>query len=78
MSVLKLVVYSDEVKKDVIATLERMLEIAKSGKAIGCSGIIELEGSTYQQFGTKTMSRLQTAGALLELAIERLNRESDT
>ncbi len=35
-------------------------------------GINELKGGTYAISGTSTLSRLQTAGALLDAAVARL------
>ena len=62
--------------KKAIAVLEGLLEEAQAGTLIAVTGIAEFMDGTYRDFGSATMSRLQTAGALLECAIERLKIET--
>lgn len=58
--------------KDTIILLEGLLEAARKGNIVGLHGIAEQPDKTYFSFTTKTMSRLQVAGSLLEAAINRL------
>lgn len=62
-------------QESVIATLETLLEEARRGELISVYGIAEGKSGAYKQFGSATMSRLQTAGALLECAMDRLRAE---
>lgn len=64
----------DECRDEAVATLRQLLADAEAGEIIAVSGIAELAGGSYRQFGSATMSRLQTAGALLELAVQRLDQ----
>lgn len=63
----------DECRDDAVRTLRDLLERAEAGEIIAVTGVAEIDGGTYRHFGSSTMSRLQTSGALLEAAIERLN-----
>lgn len=56
----------------VVSELRDMLERAERGEFVGVWGLAELPGGQYFHFGSSTYNRLQTSGALLELAIERL------
>lgn len=69
---IKLVTKSDEVRNDAIECLRTVLGRLERGEAIAVYGIVELSDGCYRHFGSSTMSRLQTAGALLECAVERL------
>lgn len=64
----------DECRDEAVETLRQLLRAAESGEILAVSGIAELPGGSYRQFGSATMSRLQTAGALLELAVSRLDQ----
>ena len=62
-------------KKVVSCTVEKLRELlarAEAGEICGFTGIIEFPDETYQAVGSTTMSRLQTSGALLDAAIQRL------
>lgn len=63
----------EKVQIDVIETLRRLTDRACAGEIIGIAGIAELPGGSYEIIGSKTLSRLQTAGALLDAACTRLN-----
>ena len=58
-----------------IAVLKGLLKGAEEGTLITVTGIAECRDGTYYHFGSATMSRLQTSGALLECAIKRLEDE---
>lgn len=55
-----------------IALLYELLSRAEQGEVVGLVGMAELRGGLVESFGTATWSRLQTAGALLELAVGRV------
>lgn len=69
---IKLITKSDEVRNDAIECVRNVLSQLESGEAISVCGIVETNDGCYRPFGSSTMSRLQTAGALLECAVERL------
>lgn len=60
-----------EASASCIPVLRQLLEEAERGDLIGFSGVAEYRGS-YRVVGTATLSRTQTAGALLDAAITRL------
>lgn len=62
----------DNCRAEAVELLRDLLARAESGEVIAVSGIAEEPGGTYFNFSSATMSRLQTAGALLESAIARL------
>lgn len=72
MEVAKLKAAPDRNNQQVMEMLEDMLKQAKSGELIAVTGIMEYRCGSYGQFGSSTMSRLQTSGALLEAAVKRL------
>ena len=72
MGVHALVTERDKCAQDAAKALHEVLGEVESGDAIAVYGIVEYKTGTYRQFGSATMSRLQTAGALLECAVERL------
>jgi hypothetical protein len=61
----------DRCTEEVIAKLEELLELARSGKIVSIAGVANC-ADTYFVFETRAMSRLQTAGALLDAAMNRL------
>lgn len=61
-----------ECNEDAVQHLKDLLADAEAGEVLTVSGIAELRDGTYRQFGSTTMSRLQTAGCLLELAVRRV------
>lgn len=69
---LKLVTERDSVRNDAIECVRNVLRQLENGEALTVYGVVELSDGYYRQFGSSTMSRLQTAGALLECAVERL------
>jgi hypothetical protein len=74
-NVVRLVAKSDECRNSTIETLKALLAEAEAGQVITVTGIAENSDGTYRNFGSTTMSRLQTSGALLEAAINRLTSE---
>lgn len=72
MEPLRLVTQSDKCADDALRVLRNVQHEIESGEAVAVYGIVETRDGYYHQFGSSTMSRLQTAGALLECAVERL------
>lgn len=60
---------------ECIAKLEELLERARKGEIQSVSGIADC-GGTYFVYSTRSLSRLQMAGALLDAAVSRLGYES--
>lgn len=52
--------------------LLELLAQADRGEVLAVFGVVERPNGCYEDFGSSTMSRLQTAGALLESACLRL------
>lgn len=69
----KLLTSVEKCRGSAIKELREALELAESGEIIACYGVLESRNGTYRHFGSATMSRLQTAGALLECAVQRLD-----
>jgi len=65
----------DKPNQSAIDLLSESLDKAKSGELTGITIMSEFKGGTYSLGGSSTMSRLQTAGILLEAAISRLMKE---
>lgn len=65
----------DTCRESAVEVLRGLLAQAEAGEVIGVTGVVEFAGGTYGQFGSSTMSRLQTSGALLEAAVTRLDLE---
>lgn len=68
----RLVTARDACTATAVEVLRELLAEAEAGQIIAVTGIRENLDGTYRQFGSSTMSRLQTSGALLEAAITRL------
>lgn len=51
---------------------EGLLARCRSGETVGVTAVEEKPGGLYTLHGSKTLSRLQTAGALLDAAVWRL------
>lgn len=62
-------------KDVVLAELTKLHEYAVENDVSSFSGIMELSDGSYFHFGSGTISRLRSAGALLEAAINRLTQE---
>lgn len=62
----------DRGNDETIALLYELLSRAEQGEVVGLVGMAELRGGFTESFGTETWSRLQAAGALLELAVKRV------
>lgn len=65
----------DQCGEQTVELLRSLLSQAESGELITLTGVAEYRGGTYGNVGSSTMSRLQTAGALLEAAVKRLGFE---
>ena len=72
MGVYALVTERDKCAADALRVLREVQTDIENGDAIAVYGIVETKDGRYRQFGSASMSRLQTAGALLECAVERL------
>jgi hypothetical protein len=55
--------------------LRQLADEADRGEVLSFMGIVETAGGGYETVGSATLSRLQTAGALLECAMLRLKAE---
>lgn len=73
----KIVSGQEKVKASVVKQLKMMLEQAEAGEIVGVTALCELAGGHTQLYGSATMSRLQTAGALLECAVDRVQSGRD-
>lgn len=58
--------------ESALAELRALVEQAEAGEIIAVTGVVEFPDGTYRTFGSSTLSRLQSSGALLEAAIMRL------
>lgn len=69
----------EESVKNQIETLSRWVDeqVQKdpSNPIVCITGLVMTKDGHYVPFGSSTMSRLQTSGALLELAIDRLKSD---
>lgn len=65
----------DECGESAVALLRELLAAAEAGEIITVTGVAEDRSGGYRHFGSSTMSRLQTAGALLEASINRLQED---
>lgn len=63
----------DTAASDVRQYLEALLSEAQGGEIVGLTVVLEYKGGSYCVGGPRVMSRLQTAGALLEAAVKRLD-----
>jgi hypothetical protein len=70
-NVKRLLLPVERCNQECVAKLEQLLAMAKAGEIVSVHGIAE-SGGTYFIYSTRTASRTQTAGALLDAAIERL------
>jgi hypothetical protein len=66
--------HRDFCKKESVNHLRWAIDQIENGEGLAVTGILEDANGEYQSFGGSTMSRLQTAGALMELAMERLSK----
>lgn len=72
MSVVNLKTIPRQNAEEAAECLRNLAALAEKGEVIAVTGIAENSTGGYFQFGSSTMSRLQTAGALLEAAVKRL------
>lgn len=72
MNPLRLVTTDEKKQQRLVDSLRELLKQAEAGEITGICGIVELPGDNYRNIGSETCSRLQTAGALLDAAINRL------
>jgi hypothetical protein len=63
------------VNHDAIALVNELIPRLEAGEVVGLTLVLELDGGCYTTQASGTFSRLQTAGALLESAIRRVNGE---
>lgn len=62
----------DQCADSAVKVLRDLLARAEAGEVVAVTGVVEYREGGYAQFGSSTMSRLQTAGALLEASVKRL------
>ncbi|QTD44570.1 hypothetical protein [Ottowia testudinis] len=60
---------------DALRYARELLARCETGEVVAVTAIEERPGGTYQLAGSKTSSRTQTAGMLLDAAITRLADE---
>lgn len=70
-SAVHLVTGREQCSRSAAEILQRLADRAKAGEVTGFAGIVET-GPTYETHCSTTMSRTQTAGALIETAMVRL------
>jgi len=61
--------------KSVVLRAVDLARRGRSGEVVGFTGIAQLKGGGYEIVGSTTWSRLESAGALLDAAISRLQQE---
>lgn len=59
------------IHEEAAAKLRSLAERADTGEIIGVTVVYELSSGSYGVVGSRTLSRLQTMGALLDAAIMR-------
>lgn len=59
------------IHEEVAAKLRSLAERADTGEIVGATIVYELSNGCYGVVGSRTLSRLQTMGALLDAAIMR-------
>lgn len=64
----------EDASRSCVPILRRLLEEAEAGELIGIAGVAEYRGS-YRVIGSSGLSCTQTAGALLDAAITRLQND---
>jgi hypothetical protein len=66
---------SNKHNESTVAYVRHLLARCESGEVVAVSVVEELGNGTYQYGGGTSPSRHATAGMLLDLAIERLQKE---
>lgn len=72
---LQVVEFPNQQKDACLDEARAMLERIEAGEVIAFTAVLEHPDGTYSVGGPGTMSRLQSAGALLDAAIRRLNND---
>lgn len=63
-----------KINYDALEVVKSIIPRIESGEIVGVTLAIEESDGSYTTMGSTSMSRLQTAGLLLDLAIKRLER----
>lgn len=74
MADLSVVPLPNKLRQEGIAYLRDLLVRMDAGETVAVTTVEEKPDGTYSIGGTGTLSRLQTAGALLEAAMKRINQ----
>lgn len=61
-------------RESALSEAEALLEGVQEGRIVGFTAVLEHPDGTYSVGGPATLSRLQSAGALLDAAITRLSK----
>lgn len=61
-----------KINTDALELVKSIIPRIESGEIVGVTFAIEESGGSYTTMGSTSMSRLQTAGLLLDLAMMRL------
>ncbi len=61
-----------KINTDALEVVKRIIPQIESGEIIGVTFAVENADGSYTTMGSTTMSRTQTAGILLDLAVRRL------
>lgn len=69
---MKVVGLDNAVRNEVIAVAKKILDTCEKREAHTITCVIEFTDGTYLTTGSKAKSRLESAGLLLEMAIDRL------
>ena len=70
----KLKIVDLTINKSLVEYAEGLLDRAKKGDVIAITAVEEYPDGTYNTCGSSVSSRTQTAGMLLDAAINRLSR----
>ena len=63
-----------KINYDALEVVKSIIPRIESGEIVGVTFAIEESDGSYTTMGSTSMSRLQTAGLLLDLAIKRLEQ----
>lgn len=61
-------------RASALVEAEALVDRIKAGEVVSFTVVMEHPSGTYSIAGPSTLSRLQTAGALLEAAVQRLQK----
>lgn len=64
-----------KINQDALKMIKEISSQIESGEVTGFTIAVEFDDGTYMTMGSSTMSRLQTSGILLDMAIRRLDKD---